>query len=694
MGVENIALIASAFIVAVALVSNSTRNKKRPEGAPPIAPYGYPFIGHVLIWVQGPEATGQKLFEGVEGDIVEMNVFGFPFYLLRGQEYARKVLTTSHLNTRFVNPVVLEELDIKDKGLLLNNNIETWKRNRKILVESIGRPRFLRSLAPKVNHNLEALFPLLDQLDEKSLPFLANVLFGSISLDVIFDIIFSEYRQAAETYLKSLVNESATTQEDEVLDLLHAAFEATQFFVRTPKVFYKLHPTYVAKAKRLKKAGADWVVYVNNLVQQKKDKLDLESETTDLATTLLQGDGTLDEISQVVRETIGGGTDTSSNTMAFMTYELARNPAIADAIYNEIIEIVGEDGELTAENIGQLKYLEATIYETTRLYAVARFGARHLKEEVDLGEYKLRKGGVALVGIQLNHNYSKLWDNVAEFNPDRFLESKDLGGPLGFGFSYLAFGYGVRKCPGEALALTEMKLVMANLIRRYSFVLAKPEEPLKVKKDSLTLECLDLPNKTSYFQNGSKGVFIPPIRKLQLFYNHNSGDSRGMVNFMHTHLIPFATALPHVEIQVSPRKGAPAEIQAFYVGGQVRRHVCYRLDADTIQRHAQYLCDTNAVGEALEVVVEKKEDAEEGVVKEWVRRRKTPRNQTQKFQDINLKTTGETDFKPHYWKHVKQTNWKTVGRPADRKYTWPVLSGGQPKEHYWSPFTAEETFKP
>ncbi|KAJ3028990.1 UNVERIFIED_CONTAM: hypothetical protein HDU68_000430 [Siphonaria sp. JEL0065] len=478
----------------------------RHRSEPPIAPYGYPVIGHLLTWIQGPEITGQKLFEGIDGDIVQFHIFSLQFYMLRGREYPKKLLTSSHLNLRFVNPAVLDELNIRGKGLLLNNDIESWKRNRKILVESIGRPRFLRSLAPKINANLGALFEILDQLDQQGTSILANVLFGGISLDVIFDIIFSEHRRAAETYLSSLVrvdleggSGKVTVVEhrgDEIVDLLHDAFEATQFFVRTPRLLYKWHPTYIAKAKKLKQATIAWREYTENLTKEKKAQFELEgssSDADDLSTTLFRGDGTLDEIAQVVRETIGGGTDTSSNTMAFLTYELAKNQTIADGIYNEIVENVGLDADFTNEDIGKLPYLEAAIHETTRLHAVARFAARYLSEEVDVGDYKLKKGAVALAGIQLNQEYSKLWDSPVEFNPSRFLESKELGGPLGFGFAHFPFGYGVRKCPGEALALTEMKLVMANLIRRYKFVLVDPSKPLQKKKDSLTLECLDLP---------------------------------------------------------------------------------------------------------------------------------------------------------------------------------------------------------
>ncbi|KAJ3024953.1 UNVERIFIED_CONTAM: hypothetical protein HDU68_007632 [Siphonaria sp. JEL0065] len=217
----------------------------------------------------------------------------------------------------------------------------------------------------------------------------------------------------------------------------------------------------------------------------------------------------------------------------------------------------------------------------------------------------------------------------------------------------------------------------------------------KLQEAGLQKQILPVKDTTSYFQNGSKGVFVPPVHKLVVYYNHGSGDSRGMVDFVHLKLVDFAKTNGHVVVQVTPRAGAPAELQAFYVGGQVRRHVCYRLDAASIEKHANYLLNSNAVGAKL--VVEKEDIASESIfheIPEFVRRRKTPRNQSNKFQNINLKTTGETDFKPQYWKHVKQTDWKTVGSPTDRKYVWPVLSGGQLKEHYWSPFNARETFKP
>ena len=55
--------------------------------------------------------------------------------------------------------------------------------------------------------------------------------------------------------------------------------------------------------------------------------------------------------------------------------------------------------------------------------------------------------------------------------------------PIIFGqfspYEFLPFGGGIRRCIGEALALFEMKLVLATILQRYELALAdqRPERP-------------------------------------------------------------------------------------------------------------------------------------------------------------------------------------------------------------------------
>ncbi|KAJ3021090.1 UNVERIFIED_CONTAM: hypothetical protein HDU68_009807 [Siphonaria sp. JEL0065] len=500
--------LASAGVLALVYTAWSSSPSKNASKTP----HGYPIIGHIATIIQGPQKYLISLFEGTTSNIVEASVFGFRIYIVRGQEYVRKILTSSQLNTRHANPEALQELKSNERGLLLNSNIPSWKRLRKILVESVGKARFLSGLAPKINQYMIPVCELLDKLDNNTesgsgngTPILANVFFGSISLDVIFDVIFTDNRRAAEGYLSTLsgVQVKENEESDVLLNHVHKVMEATLFFVLTPVVLYKYVSGFIGKAQEHRRSVEEWDLYVKGLITQKKEQISKngeEEETEDLATILIQeceGSGNsemwVQEALGLVKETIAGGTDTSSNTMCFLTFELARNPHFADKIHEEIVEVVGAE-ELTSENVEKLEFLEAAIHETTRLYAVAQMTQRAVNQDFTLGEYTLKKDSAVFVSIQPNHHSPEFWESPLKFDPTRFLESnsKDLGGPMGFGFAHLPFGHGIRKCPGEALALKEMKLVMANLIRRYSFVLADPSKPLQIK-DSLTLECQDLP---------------------------------------------------------------------------------------------------------------------------------------------------------------------------------------------------------
>ncbi|KAJ3067920.1 hypothetical protein HDU98_008893 [Podochytrium sp. JEL0797] len=467
----------------------------RTKGSPPVAANGFPIIGHLLAVMKGTRVFFPLAFEGKDCDIVEANVLGKIIYVVRGSA-VRSIFTNSQLNKRYADPEALKQVNLFAKGILFNAHLESWKYNRKLLIESLGRPRFIRTLAPKINEYMGPVYTLLDQLDESNTPLLANVLFGSISLDVIIDIVFSNKRQAAESYLSGLLD--THQPPDQILTLIHGYFEAIMFFLTAPPIVYNYVPGAIGIAAKHRQTTHDLDALLMDMVQQKS--VELESNTSlsnsdeDLASILCQSKSPtwLHDSLEVVKEAVIGGTDTSSNTMAFMVYELAKNPDIANQVCQEIEDVVGLSGALDVDALDKLPLLEATIHETLRMHSPAQFVIRELTQDVVVGDVVLKKGEEVWVAIQMTQVSLAMWEDPLVFCPSRFLESKGLGGPLGQGFAHMPFGAGVRKCPGESLALMEMKLVMANLIRRYKFVLVDPSAPLMVK-ETTALGCLDLP---------------------------------------------------------------------------------------------------------------------------------------------------------------------------------------------------------
>ncbi|KAJ3114845.1 Cytochrome P450 4d2 [Physocladia obscura] len=501
---DNKTVVLFTTLSAIAAITSFVifQSRKRTDG-PPVAAGAFPFIGHALEIAKGPLEFFKNFFADSAVDILEINIVGKRGYLVRGAENARKIFTSAQFNTRYSPKEASIELGEFHQGILLNTDIESWKYNRKMLVENIARPRFIRSLAPKINSYLINIYPLLDQLAETKTPILANVMFGSMSLDVIVDIVLTSNRHAAESYLQTCID-GKTRKTDFLLDTVKGVMEALSFFPRTSPLLYKFIPSYFRKAEELRKFIRDFDKCTSDLLiarqqQQREANEEAASEISeDLATGLVlamnsaENPMTFNNAVQILKAAISGGADTSSNTMSFLLYELARHPEISNEIHAEVAATIAnsEDGEFNSENIGKLPFLEATILEITRLYSEAQALAREVKSDFVLGDSVLQKDSVVFVWIQGNQVSSEYWENPTVFNPKRFLVSKELGGPLGHGFAYAAFGHGVRKCPGETLALMEIKLIMANLCLRYDFELADPNKPLEIKPN-LVLECGD-----------------------------------------------------------------------------------------------------------------------------------------------------------------------------------------------------------
>jgi cytochrome P450 len=181
-------------------------------------------------------------------------------------------------------------------------------------------------------------------------------------------------------------------------------------------------------------------------------------------------DGTIRD--QMVTLTLAG-RETTGTAMAWAFYWLHRNPDVLQRLLTEV-DACGPDAD--PAEIDRLPYLEAVCHETLRLFPTVSDTPRRLRVPFSLLGYELPPGVAVSACISLAHMREDLFPQPWRFRPERFLERTFSP------FEFLPFGGGLRRCPGAALALFEMKVVLAALLARYRLRLVRDRPPRLVRR--------------------------------------------------------------------------------------------------------------------------------------------------------------------------------------------------------------------
>eukprot|EP01101_Sappina_pedata_P006659 TRINITY_DN3375_c0_g1_i2.p1 TRINITY_DN3375_c0_g1~~TRINITY_DN3375_c0_g1_i2.p1 ORF type:complete len:383 (+),score=157.87 TRINITY_DN3375_c0_g1_i2:619-1767(+) len=171
------------------------------------------------------------------------------------------------------------------------------------------------------------------------------------------------------------------------------------------------------------------------------------------------------------------GHDTTAHTMSWVLYHVSKNPQVEAKLLQEIDTVLAERDVPKFEDLSKLKYLANVINETLRLTPTVPQLARKTKRDVMLDSYLIPQGTVVLTSPYFLHHNQSSWENLEEFNPERFNDrgSKNEGSSS----SFIPFSTGPRSCIGKNFALLEMKLVLATIFKKYTFRLNTDKYPVK-----------------------------------------------------------------------------------------------------------------------------------------------------------------------------------------------------------------------
>jgi cytochrome P450 len=157
------------------------------------------------------------------------------------------------------------------------------------------------------------------------------------------------------------------------------------------------------------------------------------------------------------------GHDTSTSTLTFMMYELARRPDVVERLQEEQDRVLGGDTPDLETLEREMPYLEMVLDEVLRLYPPAWIGPRRAVREFDFNGHTVPEGAYLNYCSWASHRIPEFFPDPEAFVPERFTKERKAALPRG---AYVPFGGGKRICIGKRFGQTEVKLVATMLLQR------------------------------------------------------------------------------------------------------------------------------------------------------------------------------------------------------------------------------------
>ncbi len=331
------------------------------------------------------------------------------------------------------------------------------KRRRQLLMPAFHGER-MRTYGQLICNITEKVFSQLPT----DKPFSARTAMQDISLQVILQAVFGLYEGERCQQLKRLLASMA--------DLFRSPLSSSfLFFPFLQKDLGAWSPwgNFLRQRQQV-----DALLYAEIAERRKQPNL----EGMDILSLLMsardeQGKPMTDqELRDELMALMFAGYETTATAMSWVLYWVHHLPDVGEKLLQELDTLSNPD----PMSIFRLPYLTAVCNESLRIHPVAMLTfPRVVQKPVELLGYHLEPNTAVVGCIYLTHQRQDLYPEPHQFKPERFLNHQFSP------YEFMPFGGGVRRCIGEALAVFEMKLVLATILSRYQIALVdrQPESP-------------------------------------------------------------------------------------------------------------------------------------------------------------------------------------------------------------------------
>lgn len=383
------------------------------------------------------------------GDRVQLWVAGHRFVVLSHPDDIEDLLV--RLKDHSVKDNITRRLDVVLGQGLLTGEGEHWRTQRRRIAPSFQLRHLGTYVAAMVRSTVEQL-PAAGPLD-------VHALTTQITLDIVVRTLFG-----AEPG-------DEAGRVGPLLKRLMAAFETEQ------RSLWRVLPPWVPGRHRVDVWDGTKTLdaLLMDLVRRARQQTGGDSLLARLlAATDDAGNGMSDrELRDELVTLFLAGHETTSIALTMALYLLAEHPEHQQAVRDEVHAVAG-DAPLTLEHTRALKFTEAVLNETMRLYPPAWAIGREMTADVEIRGHRVAAGTQMVASQWVVHHDPRWWVGPQWFRPQRWLNGETEGLPR---LAFFPFGGGPRVCVGQHFAMLEATVVLAELVRARAFVSTRGPAP-------------------------------------------------------------------------------------------------------------------------------------------------------------------------------------------------------------------------
>ena len=421
---------------------------------------------------QGTKAMMDVLLPHYGYDICASKLFGLSIVVLSHPDHIKSVLSGSH--TKFPKAHKYNRLKFFLGNGLVTSSGKLWQTHRALISPSFTADSLkgmVKLFSAHCNRQVRKLFSLCDKANSNSIDIDLNLELWELTLSIICDAAFgydvnSEGNDADFETMKPLFFEIADEMNNRILDL-------TDWW-------HLVRPNHTSQAavKKLQTLIEKIIIKRLNDIEENVSRPSetLPSRGHDLLNLLIRAQEgeklNAEELRDHSLTFFGAGHETTSTTLLWTFYELARHPEVLQKCHEEIDKVVGDDYDLNSiisyEQISEFVYINQVVKEVLRMHPAAQMLGRRSVEKSQIGPYLLPPNTNIGICVLAVHHHSDFWDRPYHFLPERF-SPENIKHTLKHPFQYIPFSAGPRNCIGARFATMEMIVSLVKILKPFTF---------------------------------------------------------------------------------------------------------------------------------------------------------------------------------------------------------------------------------